>query len=124
MHDAKVGDHVLWHVAGHDQAELAGPKTKAFECCRHCGDLGAVALPVKGLPLAITLPAEGGPIRPLLGRLTEDRADRLPRNSGVDVGPLGHHIHRSHSYSRSPRGFHCLGPKHHAAPGVVCHGGA
>jgi hypothetical protein len=57
VHEAQVGDHVLRHVARHDQAELPRAKSQPLEGHRHRGDLGAIAIPVEAVPLAVAFPA-------------------------------------------------------------------
>jgi hypothetical protein len=76
---------------------LAGSEAEPSEGQRHCGDFSAIALPVKAVPFAVALPAERRKVAPRFGRLAEDRAYGLARNSGVDIRALGHHVHVFHS---------------------------
>src|SRR5260370_5533861 len=93
MHDPEVGDDVLGDVARDDKAELAGAEAELPQRQRYGRDLLAIAGPREHLPIAVLLPAQGGPVAPLLFRIGEDRADRLARDRRVDVGSLGDYVH-------------------------------
>ncbi len=93
VNQGQVGDHVLRHVAGHDQPELLGSEAELAQGHRHGGDLLSILAPGQLVPVAVGAPVQGGPVGPVPGRLREDRADRLSRNRYVDVGSLSRYIH-------------------------------
>ena len=93
MDDGEVGDHVLRHVAGHDQAELALAEAQVAQRQGGRGDLVPVFAPGELLPFPVPFPAQRGPVWPVPDGIGEDRADGLSGDFLVDVGPLSRYVH-------------------------------
>ena len=91
--DGEVGDHVLGHVAGHDQAELARAEAQIAQRQGGRGDVVPVFAPVELLPFPVPFPAQGGPVGPVPDGVGEDRADSLSGDFLVNVGPLSRYVH-------------------------------
>src|SRR5260370_26002674 len=93
VNDPEVRDHVLGHVARHDQRELARAEAQLAQGHRHRRHLFAVAAPVQRLPVAVALPVQRRPLAPALLSVREDGADRLARDRVVDVGSFRDYVH-------------------------------